>query len=218
MLSAWGDGHLIRTVSRWPVVVDGFGDDVSPSNFAQAAAYFASESEREGLEILDSLRVRYVFARSVGSGQPSSNSASSMASRLFLTYAAEPALAHHRLVYASEELQGWRVRGDTIARPWLQVYEIVPAARFGGLAAAGSRIEVELAVELSSGESFVYRASVRADDSGHYELALPYATGHDASGVRTAQAYRVRIGGSEFPLVVSEHDVRSGARLEAPDS
>jgi len=100
----------------------------------------------------------------------------------------------------------------------LQVYEIVPAATLWGLAAAGSRIDVALAVALSSGESFVYRASVRADDSGRFELALPYATGHDGGGVRTARAYRVSIGGGEFPLVVSESDVRTGARLEAPDS
>lgn len=226
VLTAWGDGHVMRYLARRPVVQDNFGDDVGRERFEQAEAYYAAASEREALAIARALRVRYVLVRASGSGHaPAPYASDSQLVRLQRLRGAAgglrtpggerpvfvPALARHRLLYesspASDEDSGR-----------YKIFEIVEGARVEGRARPGAIVEARLPLEDENGAAaFEYRAHARAGPDGRYALRLPYPTEPFTGRFRAASPYRLQSGQRAGALALSEAEVRDGARREGPD-
>ena len=221
VLTAWGDGHVLRYVAQRPTVQDNFGDDVGDEGFEAAERYFAAASERPALEIARAQQIRYVLVREAGSGHaPEPYAARSMLVRLHrLRGTAEslrqegspvfvPALSHHRLIYESP------VQGREPGR--FKLYEIVAGARVAGTAPAGEVVEATLDLQGENGQRFQYRTYDRSDGQGRYELRLPYPTEGFASQFSAASPYTLRSGGAVAPLALGEETVRAGNRIEGP--
>ena len=226
VLSAWGNGHLLRYYGQRPLVQDNFGPYAGREGFDAARAYYASRSEREALAIARAQRARYVVATPNGSGQEPP-APGTMAARLALaplpgqvadaasrgaSRAAEEAegFAHHRLVFVAEDAASgpppWRVA----------VYEIVEGARVVGEAPPGTELRFELPLFLPEGGVLVYVARTRADAAGRYAIRLPHPTeAAPAGGVRTGR-YRVRAGARTATLSLAEAEVHGGSTVAGP--
>jgi asparagine N-glycosylation enzyme membrane subunit Stt3 len=226
VLAAWGDGHVLRYVAQRPVVQDNFGDDVGVRNFALAEAYFAQESEEQALRIARELRVRYVLVRASGSGHSAGYGARSQFARLYELRGAEGvfggapgareqrirALAHHRLIFDAEAVAGLSAG----SRPSYKIFEIVPGARIAGRALPGAEVRAELRIALGRRGRIAFSITALADADGRYELVVPYANDPTDREIRPARAYRLRSGGREASLAVSDAEVLGGAQIEAP--
>jgi asparagine N-glycosylation enzyme membrane subunit Stt3 len=231
VLAAWGDGHVLRYVAERPVVQDNFGDDVGERGFALAEQYFAQTSESAALAIAEQLRARYVIVRGAGSGHAQGYAAGSLLKRLHKLRGTEgslsegdaapgvnvPALARHRLIY-DERAAGGASDGS---RPRYKIFEIVPGARITGRAAPQADVRAELRINLALRGRMFYASTTRAGADGRYELRVPYANDPPAGAgadelVRPGRAYRLSSAGREVEIAVSDTQVRSGARVEAP--
>ena len=229
VLAAWGDGHLLRYVAQRPVVQDNFGDDVGEQGFALAEAYFAEVSEPAALAIAERLRARYVVVRGGGSGHSAGYAARSLLKRLHRLNGTEgslrtdaaaplehvPALAQHRLIFDARAASG----PSNGSRPSYKIFEIVPGARIAGRAQPLAEVRAALRIAFERRGGMRYSSTTRAGADGRYELVVPYANdlpGDEMNGeIRPGRAYRLRSGGREVTVVVSDTEVRSGARVEA---
>lgn len=213
VLSAWGQGHVLRYYSERPMVQDNFhrwGGD----GFEAARRYFESDDEERAAEIAASLRARYVVATPMGSGQQPPG-AGSLALRLVprplagggVGFRDEPerALARHRLVFLTDDTDLARAPGQSAFR--VAVYEIVPGALVVGRAPGAEFVEFTLLVRVPGRPSLRYAARAPVDASGRYEIHLPYPTD---------EGYTVRSGSRRASLTLSLADVREGRTVAGP--
>ena len=112
---------------------------------------------------------------------------------------------------------------DPVLVPSVKIFEYVVGARVIGSAPAGSNVEARLDLRIeTTGRSFVYIQSTRADERGRFELVLPYPTGHPPSSsvVESDGPYRLRAFssagpvGDVYPLDVSEAQVSVGEQID----
>jgi dolichyl-diphosphooligosaccharide--protein glycosyltransferase len=231
VLSHWADGHVIQHAARRATVVNNFGDDIGAENFELAARYYLAP-EPEASALLDRLGVRYViFEFRLIRGRSEFDPDSVLARLYFQDGAASRsgvagrqgrvreypmvelrALERHRLVYESPP-KSWM----QTSRPGFKVYEHVRGARVVGWATPGQEVEARLALHTPQGRRPEYLAKTVADDSGRYELRLPYATRGAPPAVRVAPAYQISSGSQSGELVVDERAVREGRSLSGPD-
>ena len=228
VLGPWSGGHVIKYVAKRPVIVDNFGDDVGRENFLAARSYYGSLTEDEALARLDGLGVRYVIAREDHAARTGSGNPRTMMSRLSRFRGSkgllgasgqeEPeiqldALKHHRLIYSSGPISS-----EASTRvPYFRIFEIVTGARVSGIAPPGARIMARLAVTSLSYPPFHYVATARADNSGRYELVLPYSSKSPSSIVEVAEAYEIGIGKIKTNLRVPEKAVTKGLFVAGPN-
>jgi dolichyl-diphosphooligosaccharide--protein glycosyltransferase len=213
VLSAWGNGHLLRYYGERPMVQDNFGPWGGLHGFESARTYYQSLDEEAAFALATRLGARYVVATERGSGHVWPRRGS-LAQRLALrrdregtlVFAGQRPLAHHRLLFAADDSD--LARGGE--KPWtVALYEIVPGARVSGAAPAGQAVRFELSVALPDRSPIALRASARADARGRYQIRLPQPSEHDP--------YRVRAAGETASLTISESDVREGRDLPGPN-
>jgi dolichyl-diphosphooligosaccharide--protein glycosyltransferase len=222
VLAAWDDGHILRYEARRPTVVDNFGDDVSPENYASGRAYFASRDEAEAVKILDRLKVRYVVARRSGAKGDKPRRPRAMSVRLAAArgvgehleevgdsgiWTRVPALARHQLIFEAE--------GDDRADPHYAIYERVPGARLFGFARPGAEVEARLPLR-TPGRRLDFVSRVQADETGRYELRVPYATEDSGPAIRSARHYRLSSGNRSVGVSVTRTAVQRGDLVEVP--
>ena len=221
VLSTWDSGHLLRYYAERPVGQDNFGPYAGRQGFDLARAYYASRSEADALAVARELRARYVVSTAQGSGQLPITQRS-MAAQLLLRWShAErlsilSPLAHHRLIFATDDID---LGGGTGETPWIaaRVFEIVPGALVTGRAPAGALVRFRLLLRLADDTPVEYAPSVPADESGRYEIRLPYPTDATAgASVRSEGSYAVRSGERARELALSESDIRAGTAVEGP--
>jgi dolichyl-diphosphooligosaccharide--protein glycosyltransferase len=227
VMGPWGDGHILKYVAGRPVVQDNFGDDVAVENFELAEAYFASDNEREALDLLERVKARYVLVRASGSGHRAREYApDSMLSRLYRFKARRgssaggeattrepiPALERHRLVHACPASPSRRAPG----RPYCALWEIVEGAQIEGDADAGALVKLSLDLWTRGGIAFTYRATTRAGALGRYTLRIPYATEPFSPDVQAGPQATLRSGDRAGKLAIAESAVRNGERIEGP--
>ena len=221
VLTAWGDGHVMRYVAQRPTIQDNFGDDVGADRFEAAERYFASRDERRALEVAADLRIRYVLVREAGSGHaPEPYQPRSMLVRLHRlrgsagslrrdgTSVFAPALTRHRLIYESP------AHGEEPGR--FKLYEIVRGAHIEGLTLPGAVVEGRLALADANGQPLEYRVYGRADSQGRYELQLPYPTEPFTSQFAAASAYALEAAGVIAAFTLDDSAIREGLHLEGP--
>ncbi len=227
VLTAWGDGHVVRYVAHRPVVQDNFGDDVGREGFDAAERYFAATSEDEALAVAGELRVRYVLVRQSGSGHaPAPYAPRSMLVRLEKLRGSAgsvqpggpagapvfaPGLTRHRLLYESQPQES-----DAAAGGRFKLFEIVKGATVAGKAFPGEVVEARLLLR-RDGTSFEYRCHDRTGADGSYRLRLPYPSEPFPGEFEPAGPWAIESAGRVAALRVTEADVRDGRRLEGPD-
>ena len=214
VVSAWGQGHVLRYYSERPMVQDNFGPWGGRSGFDAAREYFGSRDEERAVEIAARLGARYVVASPMGSGQ-APPARDSLALRLMpkpaeggsLAFrdAPERALARHRLVFLTDDSGLARGRRELPFRA--AVYEIVQGARVVGRAPGAEAVEFGLLVRVPGRPPLRYAARAPVDAAGGYELRLPYPS---------AAGYSVRSGSHRASLTLSLADVREGRTVAGP--
>jgi len=217
VLAPWEAGHAIEYLGRRPTVIDEFGDDLGPENFARAGRYFAS-AEPEALAILESLGVRYVVT-GPGAVTAEHPGPDSMFRALRVrdgaaleAGAGAPALERHRLVWESPSL----APRDPGAAPLYKVFEVVAGARIEGRASPGEAIALDLALRTGRGRDTRYRARSVADASGRFAFRVPHPAPGGTRDIRALGPYQLRCGGAVLPIRVGEDAVARGAVIQAP--
>jgi hypothetical protein len=214
VLCNWNIGHELRGYARRPTPVDPFWEIVDPEHFARVERFFGLADEPEILEAARALRARYlVTAAAAAQNFP-------LEQRLHagdgLGPGGELELRHFRLV--TEGPAGGRPLSDAfgIARPAhvipYKLFEIVEGARLEVAAPPASEVVASTRVVTPIGRGFEVRASGRAGPDGVARLRLPYATRTDAPA-RPVGPWRVRAGGREHELDVTDAEVRQGEVL-----
>ncbi|MCZ6465173.1 MAG: hypothetical protein O7A09_12625, partial [Proteobacteria bacterium] len=239
VLSSWTDGHILGYVARRPTVTNNFGDDIGVENPVRADRYYVAEEDAAS-DILDDLRARYVLLEYRPTRPRRNFGPRSMLSRLYFSDGAAgeratvsregelreieheaSAVTRHRLVFESRPKPF--LRGE---RPGFKLYEHVAGARLEGRAPAGARVEARLPIETNRGRRFEFVTHTRADDRGHYALAVPYASGASGTSgdaaarggaVRSLDRYAVSAAGRSASVAVSEAAVREGLAVPGPD-
>jgi len=209
VLAMWGHGHVIRYVGRRPPVVDNFGDDVSPENFAASIRYFGSHREEEGLAILDRLGARYVVVDPVNVFLFAQSGARSLSHRLYRFDGS--GLSQHRLVH---EMEGDATGAPPGTIPY-KIFERVPGARLRGLAAPGETVTAALDFTTNRGRQGTLTWTADAGPDGSWELVVPYATA-SRGDIVTGERYWLDLSTGPQAVGVSEAAVRRGSILALP--
>jgi dolichyl-diphosphooligosaccharide--protein glycosyltransferase len=106
--------------------------------------------------------------------------------------------------------------------PTVKLFEIVRGASLVGIAPPYATIRARLTLNAGSANSKInYEKSVRADNTGHYEITVPYATGHmSGSLVQAGGDIRLSLAGENNQQAVfariklTDEQVRQGAVVE----
>jgi asparagine N-glycosylation enzyme membrane subunit Stt3 len=228
ILAPWSAGHVLKYVSRRPVVQDNFGDDAGLEGFEAAHRYFRANSEEGALAAMEGMRVRYVVVRASENQNRRDRFPRAMQTRLEKYRGSErwmvakdthqdpmhfSALEHHRLIFESPAL--WPSSGQE--EPLYQIFEIVTGARVEGVANKGDTVVARLKVQTRNGNAFEYVNRVRADAEGRWQMRLPYSNEPFSNAVDTAPLYELESGDARATFRVSETEVISGRRVRAPD-
>jgi asparagine N-glycosylation enzyme membrane subunit Stt3 len=228
VLAPWSGGHVVKYVAHRPVVWDNFGDDVGRENFVAARSYYGSLNEEQALLRIDGLGVRYVVAREDHAKRSGSPDPRTMMSRLSRFNGGEAvlggrkteepqihleALKRHRMIYASVPLTAELGRGE----PHFKLFELVPGARVSGQAPPGARVMARLALTPLGYPSFFYVATTQADETGRYELTLPYSNEPFSSVVKPGAAYEIGLGRVKVDVRVPEAAVKEGRTVAGPN-
>ena len=228
ILAPWSAGHVLKYVSRRPVVQDNFGDDAGLQGFETAHRYFRADSEEGALAAMEGMRIRYVIVRASENQKRRDRFPRAMQTRLEKYRGSErwmvakgthqdpmhfSALEHHRLIFESPAL--WPSSGQE--EPLYQIFEIVTGARVEGVANPGDTVVARLKVQTRNGNAFEYVNRARADAEGRWQMRLPYSNESFSNAVETAPLYEFASGDARAKLRVSETEVLSGRRVRAPD-
>jgi hypothetical protein len=204
VLARWGEGHFINYEARRPAVVGNFGDDLGRDHFLLARSFYEASPER-AIEILETLRARYVVIRSRLENRP-------MAQRLF--FGDGSLLGRFRLLYEVTPLRGSRL-------PSYKVFEFVEGAELVGRAPVGATVVAKLDLTTNLGRHVAFESRGQAAEDGLYRLRLPHPTTAHPPSIRPADAYRVSLAGAgdsvETSVVISEAEVQRGERIAGPD-
>ena len=210
LLTLPGVGHLFEYEARRPVVSDNFGDDIGRENYFLTHRYFAATDEAAAQQILADLRVRYVVATAPGKDARRKDPVP-MLHRL--AYEDGNGLTGHRLVFEASR----RGRRPDNRQPTPKVFESVAGARVEGRAPAGQNVFARLELRTNAGRRIVYRQRARADESGRYNLTLPYANDAPSGAISTQERWQIEAGGKTQTLFVPQAQVAAGQTLPGPD-
>jgi len=221
VLSWWDRGNWILYQSRRPVVANGF-----QAGAEDAARFFLSGDEVEGLEILDERRARYIITDSkmIGSGLSAMalwtgeipadyitlNESGSHHTEKFLgTTLARCHLfdcremSHFRLIYESVPPEGYSNQ--------VKIFERVVGARIAGSSTGDGAVVAELNLTTDQSRSFQYTKTV-VPENGRYEMIVPYSTEGEGS-VRATGPYLVSSGDKKRYVDVAIEEVLLGREV-----
>ena len=224
VLAPWSAGHVLKYVGHRAVLHDNFGDDVAPENSALVRAFYSAANEREALQLLDGIDVRYVWVRDPGPERLHTANAYRLDNRLFRFRGSGkwvvgeggvgaprhvPALERHRLIFESVPLLGRREHQS----PLYRIFEIVPGATLEGVTDPGTAVTLRLPLRSGNASDFEYQARAQGDHAGHFSFRVPYSTEATSAAVAATGAYRIEAGFLRAEIRVSEEAIRSGARI-----
>ncbi len=226
VLAYWDIGHMIQYVAERPVVVNNFGDDLGGQHYQDSMRLHEVESEQEAVEILRKYRARYLVTKPPPSqteqiawrtviqlhyydGKFSENSA---------TGQQLPALQRFRLLHESRPIEvGEAAAGLPQNAALYKVWELVEGATLKGRVAPRAAVLAKVRLKTGRGRTFQYQARSVADESGDYELVLPYSTEVRPETVSAMGPVQVRSQGKVAELSVSEADVLEGNVIQVPE-
>lgn len=209
-------GHTLIYEARRPTPANNFGPYLDREKYMRALRFLSAPSEREVVEIAQSVGARYVMT--------------------FARESANPYTFHDRL-------HGWDGVGPGRARPtermrlvtegplhgdplrsafpslWApmrvipyKLFELVRGAELEVQAEPGTRVLAQLDLTSPLGRAFQYRQEARVASDGRARLRVPYAT-QTTLPTRARGPYSVWVGSRRFTVDVTDADVREGRRL-----
>lgn len=132
---------------------------------------------------------------------------------LFAGEGGAPPSPRLRLIYESRGTARVRIPGLSRTFPTLKVYELVNGAVLSGRAPARSVVSAEIRMVTRFDRIFLWRGEVQADDSGAFDIVVPYATLREPMEVRAVGPYTVKTPSGEVFVEVTEDDVLRGTRV-----
>jgi dolichyl-diphosphooligosaccharide--protein glycosyltransferase len=230
VLSWWDYGNWILYMAKRPVVANNFQTGVEDS-----ARFFVTSNESESLSILEKRNVKYVITDNLMttvkfkaifdiSGE---NTYKGMEFEEFvqgeeilkttlykLHLSDASGLNYLRLIHESEE-RGYNYSQNYTEIKNVKVFEYVPGAIVEGFANPEQKVYARTNVTLSNGRVFEYQNEGTANESGWYELKVPYST-TDTPYNSTVENYHITVDVNSSLIKevhVTEKDVMSGNRL-----
>ncbi|KXS45448.1 MAG: dolichyl-diphosphooligosaccharide--protein glycosyltransferase [Methanohalophilus sp. T328-1] len=235
VLSWWDYGNWILYMAERPPVANNFQTGLKDS-----ARFFASSNESECVSILKKRNVRYVITdtsmvaekfthiMNIATGNSFTNneferfymSEQFMDTNLAKLHISDTAqISNLRLIYESNSTSQSMHLGSRIDNyeniSNIKIFEYVPGATVEGFARPDREVHAKTNVTLSNGRIFEYWNTATTNESGWYELTLPYSTTGTPYNAKvenysiTADANTSMIKEVE----VTEEDVISGNRL-----
>ncbi|WMW24378.1 oligosaccharyl transferase, archaeosortase A system-associated [Methanolobus sediminis] len=235
VLSWWDYGNWILYMAKRPVVANNFQTGVEDS-----ARFFITSNRSESLSILEKRNVKYVITDNLMttgkfksifdiSGESSYKGKEIeefiqgedfLKTTLFKLHLFDGSgIGYLRLIHESE----WGGLNEGVYNFYqnytynknVKVFEYVPGAIVEGFANPEQKVYARTNVTLSNGRVFEYQNEATANESGWYELKLPYST-IDTPYNSTVENYRITVDVNSSlvkEVHVTEKDVMSGNRL-----
>ncbi len=235
ILSWWDYGNWILYMAKRPVIANNFQTGVEDS-----ARFFITSSESESLSILEKRNVKYVITdtlmttgkfkhifdisgESYYKGKEIEEFVQGEEIRkttLFKLHLFDGSgLGYLRLIHESEggDLDiGVHENSQNYTNiKNIKVFEYVPGAIVEGFASPEQKVYARANVTLGNGRVFEYQNEATANESGWYELKLPYST-TDTPYNSTVENYLITMDVNPDltkEVHVTEKDVMSGNRL-----
>jgi hypothetical protein len=229
VLAPWDWGHPLLALSGRGVVSAGFGPWVGPEGYARVVSVLDAD-EAALLSLMDERRLGWLatgisaFRTQTHEDMPR-GSARALDPRFLRSVPLSP-LAHGGGGVAAlevphvEALMPRRASPEVheglahpVFRIWL--YERVPGARLVGRATPGARVVARTGMRVH-GARLAWEAWGDADPDGSFEIRVPMPNAFVGDGFESAPIYALSAQGEPLgAVVVSEADVRSGARVPA---
>lgn len=237
VMSWWDYGNWILYIAKRPVVANNFQTGVEDS-----AHFFAGSNESESLSILDRNNVKYVVTdhlmyatksaaifRIAGDeymmGQNFTAFYNSMDMRnttLAKLHILDGShLGRLRLIHESPNSEIKMVLGgneeEGVPIKNVKIFEYVEGARIYGSAEPNRQVHAKVGVTSNQDRQFTYENTAMSDESGHYEMRVPYSTGGSDTGMTADPYYEVYQEGTNATreVAVSEEDVVQGNEIRA---
>jgi hypothetical protein len=210
-------GYALLYFGRRAVPASNAGPYVDPALLDAVFAFFAAGSESPALAIARRLDARYVLTADHEALAPGTIE-HRLQREAGSAQGAGDHLGHFRLVAEGPErgrplavqFRGRPPRGA----PAYRLFEVVRGALVRVRAAPGAELAAEVALASPLGRSLTWRARARAGPDGWAQLRVPHAT-RGTAPVRPLGPYRIRGGGLDLRVEVTEAQVRGGAVVEA---
>ncbi|WP_406658156.1 oligosaccharyl transferase, archaeosortase A system-associated [Methanolobus sp. ZRKC2] len=238
VLSWWDYGNWILYIAKRPVVANNFQTGIEDSSH-----FFATTNESDALSILEKRNVKYVITdnqmtirksqsifdvagESYYKGNTSNNYLQEEEIRettlvkLHLFDGSD--LGNLRLIHESEQAS-LRMNLDESSDKNpdnyteiknVKIFEYVPGATIEGFASPGQNVSAKANVTLDNGRTFEYQNKATSDNSGWYELKVPYSNATQYN--QSIEPYYVTIAENANytkQISVEEADVINGNRL-----
>jgi len=235
VLSWWDYGNWILYMAKRPVVANNFQTGVEDS-----ARFFITSSESESLSILERRNVKYVITDTMmttGKFKPIFDISGESyhtgkeieefiqgeeirKTTLFRLHLFDGSgLGYLRLIYESKgedlEIGVHNNSQNSTNIKNVKVFEYVPGAIVEGFAKPEQEVYARTNITMSNGRVFEYQNEATANESGWYELRLPYSTTGTPYNSKV-ENYRITMDVNSDLIKevgVTEKDVISGNRL-----
>ncbi len=234
VLSWWDYGNWILYIARRPPVANNF-----QTGLEDCARYFATSNESEGLSILDKRNVRYVITdtwmvtvktrhiiNTAGDGyfekgefeeyHQSKEFMNTTLAKLHLLDGSQS--GNLRLIYesnnSSRAMSRYRIYGyENISN--VKIFEYVPGLTIRGYSKPAETVYVNTDLISNQGREFEYQNEVTANESGWYEIRVPYSTQDPSYSTRAITPYEIWVKGSgtKKEISVYENDVMEGNEI-----
>ncbi len=234
VLSWWDYGNWILYIARRPPVANNF-----QTGLEDCARYFATSNESEGLSILDKRNVKYVITdtwmvtvktrhiiNTAGDGYFANgefgdyhNSKEFMNTNLAKLHLLDGSqIGNLRLIYesnnSSREMSRYKIYGyENISN--VKIFEYVPGLTIKGYSKPAETVYVHTNITSNQEREFEYKNEVKANESGWYEIRVPYSTEDPSYSTGAITPYEIWVKGSgtKKEIAVYENDVMEGNNI-----
>jgi dolichyl-diphosphooligosaccharide--protein glycosyltransferase len=232
VLSDWGLGAYIDYLGQRPTVATNFGWETH--GLYESATFLTLADTEQADKILQDNNVRYLLLNNVTGSLPDLRSIAeygavrysrplltkfvpllSMYYRLYIQDGAAfeveatmaEALGRYRLVYESRGRASEAVKGYV---SHYKIFERVAGALIAGTGTPGSRVNLELPLQVGSGRNFVYRDTAIVDKAGKFNIRVPYPSIGPVGDVLPQGPYILESTGRKTRLIISPNAVSQG--------
>ncbi|WP_343044100.1 oligosaccharyl transferase, archaeosortase A system-associated [Methanolobus zinderi] len=236
VMSWWDYGNWILYISKRPVVANNFQTGLEASS-----RFFATADESESNSILDGNNVKYVvtdnkmyatkssaifsiageeymMGQNFDSFYNSLDMRKTTIAKLHIldgSHLGRLRLVHESpnsqmsLVFNEDEEEGTPIKN-------VKVFEYVAGAKIYGSAEPGDPVYARVRVTSNQNRQFIYENMAIADESGYYEMRVPYSTNGDIPEISTDPNFVVFLENATVvrETAVSEEDVMQGNEIQ----
>ena len=243
VLSWWDYGNWIVYVGKRPAVSNNFQTGIEDS-----ARFFITDSEEEAKTIVEKLNVKYLITDTL-MAEGKFGAITKIAGKEIgdyyevktttentglITVATPKQALLQTQIYKLHKLDGTSLgnyrlihestlnttENESSKKDTVKIFEYVQGATLTGTASPNQAVMATLELSSNTGRKFTYQKGEMTDETGSFEITVPYSTEDTGKGVHATSAYSLTAGKNLTiaGIQVTESDILDGNRIEIKNS